>query len=187
MMTAFPVTAADEMLTRSNDPRDDGHDLASVLHAHRAALEGLATTLLRDRAAAQDAVSDAIEAMLRMRLRHNDSGRILAYARTAVANRCRSAQRRHAVARRYLIRQPALPSAPSADESVLLADEHRHVVHLLRKLPARQREAVTLRYFAQLSNDDIAENLGVSVSTVRANISRGRAALTHLLEAHPYA
>ena len=152
----------------------------------RTALIGLAVTLLRDPSSAQDAVQDVLAAMLRVRPRLADEAAALAYARAAVVNRCRSMLRRRTTATKYLGRLAGATHAPSADEAVLLADEHRHLLDLFYRLPRRQREALGLRYFAQLSDAEIAEALGVSPSTVRSNISRGLAALSRLYEVNPH-
>jgi DNA-directed RNA polymerase specialized sigma24 family protein len=48
-------------------------------------------------------------------------------------------------------------------------------------LPRRQREAVVLRYFADLSEKDTAQVMGVSVGSVKAYTSRGLASLGQLL------
>lgn len=47
----------------------------------------------------------------------------------------------------------------------------------MRKLPAAQREALVLFHVADLSVDDIARQLDVPAGTVKARLSRGRAAL----------
>lgn len=160
--------------------------LVVAVAGHRSALVGLAVTLLRDGAAAQDAVQDVLAAMLRVRPRLADEATALAYARAAVVNRCRSMLRRRTTATKYLARLTGVAHAPSADEAVLLADEHSHLLDLFYRLPRRQREALGLRYFAQLPDAEIAEALGVSTSTVRSNISRGLAALTRLYEVNPH-
>jgi RNA polymerase sigma factor (sigma-70 family) len=156
--------------------------LAGLLHRHRSALQGLAMTLLRDASAAQDAVSDAIEAILRRDPRLVDDAAALAYARAAVVNRARSMLRRQVTARRVLGRLVVGASAPAADERLLLADEHRRVLVLFDNLPSRQREVLTLRYFVGLTDPEIAQTLSLAPSTVRAAASRGLATLTRLIK-----
>jgi RNA polymerase sigma factor (sigma-70 family) len=60
------------------------------------------------------------------------------------------------------------------------AGEHADRVALLEelsRLPARQRAAIVLRYYADLSDPDIAATLGCRIGTVRSSISRGLATL----------
>ena len=54
----------------------------------------------------------------------------------------------------------------------------------LRRLPAAQREVIGLHHLADLPVAEVAETLGVPVGTVKARLSRGRAALAHLLAEH---
>lgn len=53
---------------------------------------------------------------------------------------------------------------------------------LLRGLPERQRAALTLRYAHDLTDDEIATALRCRAGTVRALLSRGRAAVRERLE-----
>jgi RNA polymerase sigma-70 factor (ECF subfamily) len=62
----------------------------------------------------------------------------------------------------------AIASDPS-DSSVLRIA----LLDALARLPRRQREAVALRYLADLSVDDVAHSLGVSAGTVKQSVHRG--------------
>jgi RNA polymerase sigma factor (sigma-70 family) len=46
------------------------------------------------------------------------------------------------------------------------------LVDALARLPRRQREAVALRYLADLTIDDVALTLGVSAGTVKQSVHR---------------
>ena len=62
------------------------------------------------------------------------------------------------------------------------ADEiTREVLTALRRLPPRQREAVVLRYYLDMTEDQTATAMGVSRGTVKSATSRGLAALGRLL------
>ena len=70
----------------------------------------------------------------------------------------------------------------SAEASVLLAEEHREVLRALRRLPARQREAVVLRYCLALPEAEAADAMNVTRGTVKSAASRGLAALGRILK-----
>ena len=53
---------------------------------------------------------------------------------------------------------------------------------VLSGLPRRQREALVLRYYADLSEAQTAHAMGISTSAVKSHATRGMAALRHLLE-----
>jgi len=60
--------------------------------------------------------------------------------------------------------------------------ERSAVVAALRDLPGRQREAIVLRYYADLSEAQIATAMGISRGAVKSHTSRGMAALRAALE-----
>ncbi|MGH3345387.1 MAG: RNA polymerase sigma factor [Nocardioides sp.] len=94
-----------------------------------------------------------------------------AWLRTVAVNVSRTRLRRRlaAVRGRDEVRHPALDD----DRLVLMA--------ALRKLPAAQREAIALHYLADLPIHEVASATGSPVGTVKARLSRGRAALAVLL------
>jgi len=65
----------------------------------------------------------------------------------------------------------ALPETPGRDEHASI-DDREELKQAVRRLPARQRAAVVLRYFGDLDDAAIADSLGCSVATVRSQISR---------------
>ena len=56
------------------------------------------------------------------------------------------------------------------------------MIKALRNLPERQREAIVLRYYADLSEADIAATMGISRGAVKSHTARGMAALRAALE-----
>jgi RNA polymerase sigma-70 factor (sigma-E family) len=61
------------------------------------------------------------------------------------------------------------------------AVDHRdHLVRLLRELPPRQRTAIVLRYWEELTEAQAAEAMGCSVGTVKSAASRGMRRLREL-------
>ena len=158
-----------------SDRRDDA--IAALFDAHYASLCRLATLLLGDAAQAEEAVQDAF---LRTfvgwrRLRHPE--RAGAYVRAAVVNQCRSRGRRRAAEQRG--NRTVWAGSEDNDTAALeRSGEAMAVLEAVRALPRRQREAVVLRYYADLSEADVAEALGCSVGTVKSQLSKARAALS---------
>ena len=76
-----------------------------------------------------------------------------------------------------------MPDAPSAEYGALAEVDRSAVIAALHGLPPRQREAVVLRYYGDLSENEIARAMGISNGAVKSAVSRGLAALTsHLKE-----
>jgi RNA polymerase sigma-70 factor (sigma-E family) len=150
-------------------------DFTALFVGHYTQLVRMAALLLGDVAAAEDVVQ---EAFIRVHGRRRISDP-LAYLRQAVVNLSRSDLRRRLIARRHA--PHPMPDMPSAEEGACTSLARREVVVALRALPARQREAVVLRYWADLTEAQVGELMGVSTGSVKAYTSRGLARLGELL------
>jgi RNA polymerase sigma factor (sigma-70 family) len=112
-----------------------------------------------------------------------DADKALPYLRTSVVNGARSALRKRGVAERHLAREEAqLQVVASAETGALSLLAHREVLDAVRRLPTRQREAIVLRYYGELSEAEIADAMGVSRGAVKSHAARGMAALRQSLE-----
>ena len=157
-------------------------DLAVVelYSQHYRALVRLAALLVRDTGTAEEVVQDSFVAMHGGWQRLRDTEKALAYLRQAVVNRSRSVLRHRTVVDKNL--QKAPPDMPSAEHGALALLERDAVVAALRHLPDRQREAIVLRYYADLSEAEIAAAMGISRGAVKSHTSRGISALRAALE-----
>ena len=147
---------------------------------HYRALVRLAALLVRDTPTAEEVVQDSFVAMHGGWQRLRDTEKALAYLRQAVVNRSRSVLRHRTVVDKNL--QKAPPDMPSAEHGALVLLERSAVVAALRDLPDRQREALVLRYYADLSEAEIATAMGISRGAVKSHTARGMTALRTALE-----
>lgn len=128
----------------------------------------LAHLLVGDGGRAEELVHDAfIRVLPHVGTSDNPGG----YLRTTVINLCRDDQRRAAVARRHPPERPLVVAPPA------LPDESTAVWAALQQLPARQRAALALRYYADLPTEEIARTLDARPATVRSLLHRGIATL----------
>lgn len=162
---------------------ESGADAAvtQLYAAHYVRLVRLATLLQGDHAVAEEVVQDAFVALHRRWRSLRDPDRAVGYLRTSVVHGSRSVQRRRGVAARHPESPPE--HAPSAEHEAVLDAAGAAVVHALRGLPRRQREAVVLRYYGGLVEAEIAEAMKVSRGAVKSHISRGMAALRTAMSA----
>lgn len=162
-------------------------DVVTALYqAHALGLIRLAHIMLGERTAAEDVVQDAFCGLYRNWARLADQAKALPYVRSSVLNGCRSALRRHRPAARLDggtgdggAEPAALAAAAvaSAEAAVLSVERRREVMTALRGLPDRQREVLVLRFYLDLTDTDIARDMGISPSTVRSTAYRALAAL----------
>jgi RNA polymerase sigma-70 factor (sigma-E family) len=147
---------------------------------HYTSLVRLAAMLVRDTPTAEEVVQDAFVAMHDGWDRLRDAEKALAYMRQAVVNRSRSVLRHRLVVEKNQQQPP--PDMPSAEHGALTLLERSAVVAALRDLPERQREAIVLRYYADLSEAEIAAAMKISRGAVKSHTSRGMTALRTALE-----
>ncbi len=166
----------------AGDPAEWSADVAVVelYSAHYRSLVRLAAVLVRDTPTTEEVVQDAFIAMHDGWQRLKDTEKALAYLRQAVVNRSRSVLRHRQVVERNL--QKPAPDMPSAEHGALTLLERSAVVAALRNLPDRQREAIVLRYYADLSEAEIAAAMRISRGAVKSHTARGMAALRAALE-----
>jgi RNA polymerase sigma-70 factor (sigma-E family) len=148
-------------------------EAVTVLYrAHHPTLVRTAALLVGDLATAEDVVQDCFIAMHRAWWRLRDTSKALPYLRSAVINRSRSVLRHRVVADRHLRRQA--PQLPSAEDSALAVMERSAVLAALDALTSRQREVVVLRYYADLSEAQIAAAMGISKGAVKSHAARAK-------------
>jgi RNA polymerase sigma-70 factor (sigma-E family) len=173
-----PVRAAESAPTA----QVEADNLVTTLYTEQyRSLVRLALLLVHDVHTAEEVVQDAFVAMHTGWRRLRDNDKALAYLRQAVVNRSRSVLRHRTVVDRNAPK-PA-PDEPSAEHGAMALLERTAVITALRALPERQREAIVLRYYADLSEAQIASAMGISRGAVKSHTARGMSALRTTLEA----
>jgi RNA polymerase sigma-70 factor (sigma-E family) len=152
--------------------------LTDLYQEHYRQLLRIAVLLVDDRASAEDIVQDAYVRVFDSRARLRDPDKALSFLRQTVLNRARSLLRRRRVARKY---QPRLAAKDVQPDNTERGVQRAFLADALAKLPRRQREAVVLRYYADLSEARTAELMGCSQGAVKSYCSRGVARLSDLL------
>ena len=165
--------------------------LTDLYAAHWHSLVRLSWLLVRDQQLAEETVQDAFVAMHSRWTRLRNQDLALAYLRRCVVNSSRSVLRHRTVEDRYLSAQTTPLSAqgvtdePSAETRALEHDRGAQLLAALGRLPRRQREVLTLRYYLDLSEAQIADALSISAGSVKAHAHRGLIALRSDVEGAP--
>ena len=154
--------------------------LTELYAQHYRGLVQLAALWVRDVGTAEEVVQDSFIALHGGWRRLRDTENALPYLRQAVVNRSRSVLRHRAVVEKTVHDLP--PDAPSAEHSALASLERSAVLTALWQLSDRQREAIALRYYAGLTEGEIAAAMKLSRGSVKSHTSRGMAALRAALE-----
>jgi RNA polymerase sigma-70 factor (ECF subfamily) len=161
-------------------PPPGGLDLDALYRAHATPLLRLAVVLTGDRPLAEELVQEAF-----VRLQRSGAaptpGTELAYLRRTVVNLSHGHHRRLRVVRRHP--DPAPVDTVAAEVDAVRRDGQRQVAAAVRALPDRQRDCVVLRFYADLTDAEIADALGISPGSVKTHLHRARSALADRLEA----
>ncbi|WP_434975370.1 SigE family RNA polymerase sigma factor [Streptomyces mesophilus] len=155
--------------------------LTETYRQHYRSLLGLAALLLDDTASCEDVVQEAFIRVHSARKRVREPEKTLAYLRQTVVNLSRSALRRRILGLKLLSKP--MPDMASAEEGAYDQLERDALIKAMRGLQRRQREVLVLRYFADMTEAQVAETLGLSLGSVKAYGSRGIAALRVAMEA----
>ncbi|WP_371578398.1 SigE family RNA polymerase sigma factor [Streptomyces sp. NBC_01314] len=155
--------------------------LTETYRAHYRSLLGLAALLLDDTASCEDVVQEAFIRVHSARKRVREPEKTLAYLRQTVVNLSRSALRRRILGLKLLSKP--MPDMASAEEGAYDLLERDSLIKAMKGLQRRQREVLVLRYFADMTEAQVAETLGISLGSVKAYGSRGIAALRVAMEA----
>jgi len=165
--------------------------LTDLYAGHWHSLVRLSWLLVGDQQLAEETVQDAFVAMHSRwsQLRKQDLA--LAYLRRCVVNSSRSVLRHRKVESRYLSSETSkltahgITDVPSAEERAVEHATGAQLVAALRRLPRRQQEVLTLRYYLDLSEAQIADALSISAGSVKAHAHRGLITLRSDVEGTP--
>jgi RNA polymerase sigma-70 factor (ECF subfamily) len=151
-----------------------------LVRRHQASAWNAAFRLLGDANDAEDVAQEAFLRILRAAHRYQPTAAFRTYLYRIVTRLCRD-RRRKASPSSCPNLDTETSKAPSPEDCVAAREERRAVQEALASLPAKQREAVVLRYYESLSYDEIGEIMGTSRKGVERLLARGRAALAGLL------
>ena len=153
--------------------------MEELVQAHSAEAVRFAYLLTGDRDLAADIAQDSF---VRLFARFRDRGgpdAVRSYLRTTIVNLCRDHWRRRRTANAYFARSAGQPQQNEALPPFEVRDE---LWSALQQLPARQRAALVLRYYEDLSEQQTADILGCAVGAVKALVTRGNHAMRTMLE-----
>lgn len=139
----------------------------------------LATRTLQDRGEAEDVAQEAFLRVWRHAGRWRPgAARFDTWLHTVTLNLCRDRLRKR---REVVMAEPPDRVDPALAQDVTLdeASEGRAVAHAIASLPERQREAILLVHYQDMSNIEAAAALEISVDALESLLARGRRALRH--------
>ena len=168
-------TRPDREPPRSEGPAGADRAVTALYLTHYRPLVRMAALLVQDLAAAEEIVQDSFVAVHAACRRLPDSDHALSYLRRSVVDRSRSVLRQHLVVDKSAPR--LAPDLPSGNGEASIEVERSAFISALWTLPARQREVVILRYFADLPETQVASATGISEGAVKVHAARAMSSL----------
>lgn len=165
------------------------HAFTLLMRRHKAGLHRFVRRYVGDADAALDMVQETFVSAWRALSRFDGRKPFPVWLRAIALNKCRDRGRRLLVRRLAFGEKDAeSPEAqrqadPTPDGEAQLLDRQRRAAfdRALASLPAKLKEPLLLTYFEDLSQQEAAQILGVSVKTVETRIYRARQRLGELL------
>ena len=165
--------------------RGDTHAYEELVNAYQGIAFRTAYVIARNAADAEEAAQDgfvkAWRALGRFRAGASFRPWLLQIVANEARNRRRSAGRRAHLALRAATEEPSGGAAPSPEAALLDAQTRVTLLAAVNDLPEDQRDVVALRFFVGLSEQEVADTLGVPPGTVKSRTAR---ALDRLRESY---
>jgi len=172
------VVARDKTQTKARERAQERAEFAEFVTARSAALHRAAYLIVGDRSLAQDLVQEALTKTYAAWPRLHDKGNAEAYTRKAITTTAISWFRRKGWSHERSTAEPPDRATPGHDDQVARST---WLWECLMSLPVRQRAAIVLRYYEDLTEAQTAETMGCAVGTVKSQVSAGLAKLRQQL------
>lgn len=178
-MTSIARTAVDERIAEGSRW---SREFSATFYEEYPRLWAVAYALVGDAYVAEELTMEAFSTAYSSWGRVSRADNRSAYLRKIVLNLSRSRWRRRKIEQRV---NGVVHGRSERDASAYWvsreSDDRLDVWAAVVQLPARQRACVVLRYYADLSEEQVAESLGCSVGTVKSHLHRARRSLEELL------
>ena len=140
--------------------------LDELLAAHGRELQAVAFLILRDRPAAEDVVIETLLTAFERAGQVRDDRALRAWLLRIATNKALSVRRTES----RVVRLDVVPDGAGTRDLARDATERIVLLDGIGSLPIQMRAAVVLRYYADLSVEDVAAALGKSPNTIKAQL-----------------
>jgi RNA polymerase sigma-70 factor (ECF subfamily) len=183
METSLKKPSSDEALV-SKAQAGDLEAMDALVSIHHESVYRVAFSILRDPDKASDAAQDTFLKAFRGLQNFRREASFKTWIHAIAANEARGLLRKEGRRRELALDDvgPVRSEAAGADKVLERDEEGRRVKDLLALLPEKQREAVTLRLYGELSFREIGATIGSSEGAARVNYHHGIKRLREMMK-----
>jgi RNA polymerase sigma-70 factor (ECF subfamily) len=175
---ATPEVQSQEKAWAKAAQKGDNTAFMQIVDAYQRPVYNLCYRMLGDTVQAEDAAQETFLRVYTKLNTYNHDRKFSSWVLSIASHYCIDQLRR----RRYqMISWDDLPPwrwlptpDPEPEETVLANEAHETLHALLDTLPSDYRAAIILRYWHEMSYEEIAETLNVTVSTIKSRLFRAR-------------
>ncbi len=176
-----PTTNSEDALTRALEGRHFRRAAELCARLHGAALGRLCLAMLGSHSEAEEIAQETLLDAYRGFGGFRGSGTVRAWLFGIARKKCLKQLERRATQQRHLVLVSTTDSAPAVDDGLEHRERAERARDALYRLAHGDREALSLRYVAELSHADVASALGVDEATARKRVSRALGRLRNVL------
>lgn len=163
-------------------PSEADRDFMEWLYKqHYRLMFSTAWKIFRDKATVEDIVSDSCLALMKKLplLRSIERNKLSVYIVSTVRNTALNYYDKQKRTNIYIVTGENVEVDSKADklnleEKVLLEDEVERVWKAIMQLPEKEQQILRMKYAMEMSDDEIADKVGLSVNSIRKYVSRAR-------------
>ena len=141
-----------------------------------------ASRFLKDEEVIEDLVQDVFITLLEKKMLFQSEVHLKNFLYLSIRNSCLNYIRSTRSKDRYIASLAYEEQADNFEESIILTEIHRELAAAVEKLPEECRKVFQLCYFRGVDNESAAQELGLSVNTVKAQKARGNKILKENLK-----
>jgi len=165
---------------------EEVNNIELVFKEYYGSLCYFASQYLQDEEAVEDVVQDVFIGLLEKRMFFQSKVHLKNFLYLSIRNSCLNYIRSTRSKDRYIASLAHGEQTENFEERIILTEVHKELAAAVEKLPEECRKVFQLCYFQGLDNESVAQELGLSVNTVKAQKARGKKILReHLKDIFP--
>ncbi len=179
--SAQPIGEVDDDALMADAAVGKTEAYAALVRRHHATVRAYCVRASGSQSVGDDLAQDVFLTLWQTRVQYESRGRFRSYLFTLARNACRNQIRGRARGPALLAELPDVPTDTDPLDEMVRSERRRRVHDVVARLPWAQRDALLLRYTADLEYAEIARIVGKPEATIRSRVFLGLSRLRRQL------